>query len=125
VKKSKKRGKKGQLQYSELAQNTAKGVLKAKVLGPRLLLLSMLPFVEADDIPGCNLVMRAWLTNGTNFPELVKWTKDHKNDEDIRPVLDWFRENLLGDQKKFAMRQEDARAQAWIDALPEVEVLDE
>ena len=105
--------------YSELAQNTAKDVLKAKVLNPRLVILSMLPFMEADDIPGCNLVMKCWMRGGANLVELAKFARDNKKDEVIAPVLDWFRDNLLPHkgEPKFDMTKEDLRAGAWINAL--------
>jgi len=102
-----------------MAQNAAKAVLKLDYTEPKVVLLSMLPFVEVEDIPGANLVMKSWMKVGTDLPQLVKYARDHKNDEDIKPVLDWFRDNLLPPkgEAKFDMTKEDLRAGAWIDAL--------
>jgi len=108
-------------EYSEMAQSTAKDVLKLEPGDPRTVLLSLVPFVEADDIPGCNLVMKAWMTIGTKLPELVSFASQNKQDEVIGSVLNWFRDNLLPPkgkgEPKFDMTKEDIRAQAWFDAL--------
>lgn len=104
-------------EYSELAQSTAKDILTQEPGDYRAVLLSVLPFAEADDLPGGNLVVSAWLRIGTDLNALIRFARDHKSDEGITPVLTYLRDalNPVEGKSKYDMGAEDEQARVWLD----------
>lgn len=106
-------------EYSYKAQAAARDILQRTYEGPEAFLHSLVPFQEDDDIPGANLIMKAWLTIGgrDKLTEMVKFATAHKNEEPFLAVLNWFRDRLLcPGGPAHNMLAEDERAQAWVDA---------
>lgn len=107
-------------EYSEKAQAAARVVLSQDSTDPGAVFDSLTPFIPENDIPGANLVMKAWMSIGAKLVHMAKFARDNRHDPDYAPVLEWFNRELLveGSSKphgNWDMHAEDRRAQAWID----------
>lgn len=106
--------------YTKTAQSAAKAVLGLKYTDPKTVLLSMAPFAKADDIPGCNLVLNAWMSVQADIPAIIKFARADRANTIYAGLLDWLKSNLIGGDNPrvlggFDMTKEDIRAKAWLD----------
>jgi hypothetical protein len=80
--------------FTEEAISTATAILaQPSSKDYRAMLMSLSPFVEASDLPGAQLVIEAWISK-SSLSELVKFARGNRNDEGVRPVLNWLKDTL-------------------------------
>ena len=108
-----------QVTFSEESQAAARDIL-SRGDDNRYTHAEVFHIVEAhrlrDDLIGCHLVIQAWISQGNNFPNLIKFARDSKNHEVFGKTLSWLRDNLVGSSAKVQVMESNAAvndAEAW------------